>query len=206
MVNRHEALREQIKSGIVLTPDDGDLYERSLLRWSHAAIRRAALVVQPTSALEVSISVKYATENDISLVVMGGGHSTSGASSSDGGMVIDLRRINSVQVDPTGQSVTFGGGCKWKEVDEACSQHGLATVGGTVNDTGVGGLTLGGGYGWLSSKYGLTIDNLLEVEVVLADGSVNTASEQENADLFWALRGAGQNFGVSQVVGLSSVT
>ncbi|OAQ86046.1 FAD linked oxidase domain-containingprotein [Purpureocillium lilacinum] len=185
MADRHDALRQQITAGAVLTPGD-DGFQQALIRWSYAAIKPASLVVQPASPQEVSIAVRYATANKIPLVVMGGGHSTSGASSSDGGMVVDLRRLNSVRVDAAAQTVTFGGGCKWKEVDETCGAQGLATVGGTVNHTGVGGLTLGGGYGWLSSRYGLTIDNLLSVEIVLADGKIVTASEKENADLFWA--------------------
>ncbi|POR33263.1 FAD-linked oxidoreductase [Tolypocladium paradoxum] len=194
MADRHESLRQQIKAGVVLSPGD-DGFQQSLMRWSYSAIKPAAVVVQPGTVDEVSTAVKYATANNISLVVMGGGHSTSGASSSDGGMVIDLRRMNAVKVDTAAKTVTFGGGCKWKEVDEACAEHGLATVGGTVNHTGVGGLALGGGYGWLTSKYGLTIDNLVSVEVVLADGRIVKASGSENQDLFWAVRGAGQNFG-----------
>lgn len=195
MTDRHESLRWQIKTGVVLSPGD-DGFKQSLIRWSHAAIKPAGVVVQPGTAEEVSTAVTYATANKISLVIMGGSHSTSGSSSSDGGMVIDLRRMNSVKVDTGAKTVAFGGGCKWKEVDEECAEHGLATVGGTVNHTGVGGLTLGGGYGWLSSKHGLTIDNLVGVELVLADGRIVNASDSENQDLFWAVRGAGQNFGV----------
>lgn len=195
MANNFSDLRELIKTGAVLTPTD-EGYKQSIVRWSHAAIRPAKVVVQPGNADEVSAAIKYATANKIPLVVMGGGHSTSGSSSSDGGMVVDLRKINSVVVNEEHKTVTFGGGCKWKEVDEECAKYGVATVGGTVNHTGVGGLTLGGGYGWLTPKYGLAIDNLIAVEVVLADGKIVTASDAENADLFWAIRGAGQNYGV----------
>lgn len=109
--------------------------------------------------------------------------------------MIDLSLLRDVSVDTAKQTITYGGGCLWSEVDEAAAQHGLATPGGTVNHTGVGGLVLGGGFGFLSPKHGLTIDVLLEVEVVLADGSVVTASDTENPDLFWALRGAGTSFG-----------
>ncbi|KJZ76428.1 hypothetical protein HIM_04157 [Hirsutella minnesotensis 3608] len=195
MANRHETLRKLIKTGAVFTPDD-EGYAESLVRWSRAAIKPAAVVAQVGSAEEASAAVTYATSNDIPLVVMGGGHSTSGSSSIDDGLVIDLRRLNSVLVNPEARTVTFGGGCKWIEVDAACYEHGLATVGGTVNHTGVGGLTLGGGFGWLSSKYGLTVDNLISAQVVLADGQIVRASDEENQDLFWAIRGAGQNFGV----------
>lgn len=111
-------------------------------------------------------------------------------------MVIDLGNMRSVEVNTSDMTVTFGGGCLWKDVDSALEERGLATVGGVVNHTGVGGLTLGGGHGWLTPLYGLTIDNLIEAEVVLADGTIVTASETTNPDLFWALRGAGAQFGV----------
>lgn len=197
MANKFDDLRNTVK-GVVLTPGDNG-YDESLKRWSHAAIKPAAVVVQPDTVEAVSKTVRYATANKIPLTAMSGGHATSGSSSSDGGMVIDLRRINSVTVDPAQKTVTFGGGCRWSQVDEACAEHGLGTVGGTVNHTGVGGFILGGGMGWLTPKYGLTIDNLLNTEVVLADGRIVNASENENEDLFWALRGAGQNFGVSHL-------
>lgn len=140
--------------------------------------------------------VKFAVANKIPFVVHGGGHSTSGASSTEGGIVVSLVKMRRVLVDPSAMTITVEGGAIWEDVDEAAAKHGLAVVGGTVNHTGVGGLTLGGGYGWLTGRYGLTIDNLLSANVVLADGSIVTASEAQNPDLFWALRGAGQNFGV----------
>lgn len=153
--------------------------------------------MRPTNVLQASEAVRFATANKIPLVVKGGGHSTSGTSASDGGMVIDLELMRSVEVDPEAKTVTFGGGCLWRDVDDECWKHGLASVGGTVNDTGVGGLTLGGGYGWLSAKNGLVCDNLVSAELVLADGSIVTVSEKEHPDLFWAIRGAGQCFGVA---------
>jgi hypothetical protein len=128
---------------------------------------------------------------------MGGGHATGGASSSDGGIVIDLSKMRKVSVDPAAKTVTAQGGALWVDVDDAAQEHRLAAVGGTVNHTGIGGLTLQGGYGWLSPQRGLVIDNLLSVRMVLADGRIVTASEKENTDLFWALRGAGSNFGVA---------
>lgn len=154
------------------------------------------MVVQPIEASDVSTALSWAQENTIDVAVKGGGHSTAGTSSSDGGLVIDLSQMNQVTVDVSHKYITAQGGATWKEVDEAGAAHGLAAVGGTVNHTGVGGLTLGGGYGWLSGQYGLTIDNLLSATVVLADGRIVTASSTENADLFWGLRGAGYNFGV----------
>lgn len=138
----------------------------------------------------------WAQEHDIEIAVKGGGHSTAGTSSSDGGLVIDLSRMTHVTIDLASKTITAQGGATWKEVDEAGAAHGLATVGGTVNHTGVGGLTLGGGYGWLSGQYGLTIDNLLSARVVLADGTLVTASKSDHPELFWGLRGAGYNFGV----------
>ncbi|KAM0428136.1 hypothetical protein ACHAPT_007036 [Fusarium lateritium] len=129
------------------------------------------------------------------MTVCGGGHSSSGASSSEG-MVIDLRKMRKVKVDTAAMTVEFEGGCLWKDVDTALEQHGLATVGGVVNHTGVGGLTLGGGHGYLTPLHGLTIDNMISVEIVLANGTVVEASEYTNSDLFWAIRGAGAQFGV----------
>lgn len=153
-------------------------------------------MVQPVEVADVRTALLWAQEHGLDIAVKGGGHSTAGTSSSEGGLVIDLSRMKQVSVDATRRTITAQGGATWKEVDEAGAVHGLATVGGTVNHTGVGGLTLGGGYGWLSGQYGLTIDNLLSARVVLADGSLVTASASEHSNLFWALRGAGYNFGV----------
>jgi hypothetical protein len=154
------------------------------------------VVIKPSTETDIITALKWSQTHNIDLAIKGGGHSVSGTSSSSGGLVIDLTRLNSVTVNPESKTATVGGGAVWKDVDEALATHGLAAVGGTVNHTGVGGLTLGGGYGWLSGMYGLTIDNLLAARVILADGSIVTASESENSDLFWALRGAGYNFGV----------
>lgn len=140
--------------------------------------------------------VKFAQEKHLDLAVKCGGHSTGGTSSSDGGIVIDLSKMRNVTVDANNKVITAQGGALWSDVDDAAGKHGLATVGGTVNHTGIGGLTLGGGYGWLSPKYGLTVDNLISATVVLANGEIVTASLSEREDLFWALRGAGHNFGV----------
>ncbi|KAL4936883.1 hypothetical protein BDV06DRAFT_204038 [Aspergillus oleicola] len=193
-----EALRTLLKSSIVYTPQD-EGYEDAIRRWSDTGVRQAGLVVQPTDVEDVVTALVWAQSshrNVIDVAVKGGGHSVSGTSSSDGGLVIDLSRMNSVSVDTAKKTVTVGGGAIWKDVDEAAGAHGLSAVGGTVNHTGVGGLTLGGGYGWLSGQYGLTIDNLLSATVVTGKGEVVTASATENEDLFWALRGAGYNFGI----------
>ncbi|KAJ5782045.1 FAD-binding domain-containing protein [Penicillium paradoxum] len=187
-------LREAITKGEVLAPcDDG--YAASIKRWSVAAEMQSAVVVRPKSAEEVSTAVKFAVANQLPLAVCGGGHSTSGTSSSKG-IVIHLGNMRKVEVDQPNMTVSFGGGCLWGDVDSALEAHDLATVGGAVNHTGVGGLILGGGHGWLTAKHGLTIDNLISVQVVTADGSILEASGSQNPDLFWAVRGAGAQFGV----------
>ena len=149
-----------------------------------------------TSATDVSTTLLFCQKYSIDLATRGGGHSSSGASSSEGGIVIDLSGMRNVTVNPVDKTITAQGGCLWEDVDKAAGQHGLATVGGTVNHTGIGGLTLGGGYGWLCGQHGLTIDNLLSVKIVLANGDIVRSSESENTDLFWGIRGAGQSLGV----------
>ncbi|KAF4878139.1 6-hydroxy-D-nicotine oxidase [Colletotrichum siamense] len=186
--------RSEIQGDVLLPGDEG--YEASLERWSIVCIKPAAVVVKPKSAQDVSAAIFFATKHSIPFTTCGGGHSTAGTSSSDGGMVIHLGHLRSVSVNIEKQLVSYGGGCTWKDVDDEAWKHGLATVGGTVSHTGVGGLVLGGGQGILSGMYGMAVDCLVEVEVVLADGSIATASETENGDLFWALRGAGASFGV----------
>jgi FAD/FMN-containing dehydrogenase len=172
-------------------------YEDRLKRWSASCIKPAAVIVCPRNAFEVRIALRYATQHKVfPLAVCGGGHSTGGDNCSDGGMVIDLRRICSTLVNTESQTITFGGGCTWEDVNGALWHHELATVSGTVGDTGVGGLILGGGYGYLSGSCGLALDCLLSCEVVLANGDIVTASREESPDLFWALRGAGPNFGI----------
>lgn len=154
-----------------------------------------SVVVKVTNAEEVSVAIKFAVANKIPLTACGGGHSSSGTSSTEG-MVIDLSKMRSVSADQDAMTVSFGGGCLWEDLDKALDPLGLATVGGVVNHTGVGGLIVGGGHGYLTPKHGLTIDNLITVQVVTADGSILEASEEKNADLFWAVRGAGAQFGV----------
>lgn len=189
-------LESYLKDSKVLTPSS-DEYGARIKRWSDSSEKRAGAIVLATTAADISATVLFAQAWSIDLVVCGGGHSSSGASSTSGGLVIDLCQMRAVSVDPVSKTIRAQGGCLWADVDVAAYEHGLATVGGTVNHTGIGGLTLGGGYGWLSGEYGLVIDNLLAVQMVLADGSIVTASESENSDLFWAVRGAGQSFGVA---------
>lgn len=158
--------------------------------------KRPALIVQVADVADVIATVTFARENRMELAIRGGGHNGPGLSSVDGGLVLDLRRMKSVRVDPVARTARVEGGATWADVDHATHAFGLAVPSGTVSSTGVGGLTLGGGIGHLARKYGLTIDNLLAADVVLADGSLVTASADEHPDLFWALRGGGGNFGV----------
>ncbi|KAL8743049.1 MAG: hypothetical protein Q9190_004564, partial [Brigantiaea leucoxantha] len=189
-------LEASLKTSKLLTPGSEE-YAVKIKRWSDASEKEAAAIVLATSTADISTTLLFTQEHNIDFAVCGGGHSTSGSSSSEGGIVIDLSLMRKVTVDPSALTITAQGGCLWVDVDEAAGEHGLATVGGTVNHTGIGGLTLGGGYGWLSGAYGLVIDNLLSVRMVLADGSLVTASSTEDPDLFWAVRGAGQSFGVA---------
>jgi hypothetical protein len=158
--------------------------------------RRPALVAYATGVEDVARAVDFAREGGLLLAVRGGGHNGAGLGACDDGLVLDLSGLNGIEVDPAARTARVGGGCTWGEVDAATHEHGLATPSGIISTTGVGGLTLGGGIGHLSRKHGLTIDNLLEAEVVLASGERVRAAEDENPDLFWAIRGGGGNFGV----------
>ncbi|CAA9965606.1 GlcD FAD-FMN-containing dehydrogenase [Pyrenophora teres f. maculata] len=195
----YSSLKEVLSntSAKVLLPGDGQEYEKSIERWSEHCIKRAAAVVKVTTADDVCATLAQIRKHSIPFTVRGGGHSTSGAASIENGIVIDLSEMRKVTVDPEAKTVTVEGGALWEDVDVEAAKYGLATVGGTVNHTGVGGLTLGGGYGYLTGKYGLTIDNLLSVNIVLASGEQVLASESSKPDLYWAVRGAGQNFGVT---------
>ncbi|HXY38311.1 MAG TPA: FAD-binding oxidoreductase [Vicinamibacteria bacterium] len=158
--------------------------------------RRPALIARCADVADVMAGVGFAREKGLLLAVRGGGHNGPGLGVCDGGLVIDLSRLRGIRVDPKQKTVRVEGGCLWGDVDHATHPFGLAVPCGFISTTGVGGLTLGGGIGYLSRKYGLTIDNLLAVDVVLADGRLVTASPEENKDLFWAVRGGGGNFGV----------
>ena len=158
--------------------------------------KQPALIARCADADDVARVVAFARDQGLLLAVRGGGHNGAGLGTNDGGVVIDLSLLKDIQVDPQARTVRVGGGCTWGEVDQATNEHGLATPSGIISTTGVGGLTLGGGIGHLTRKFGLSIDNVLEAEVVLANGERVRASADEHPDLYWAIRGGGGNFGV----------
>ncbi|TFK31887.1 FAD-binding domain-containing protein [Crucibulum laeve] len=179
-----------------VTEIDSD-YSTSIARWAANAVRPAKAVAFVKNARDVALVLSYAQEKKLPIAIRGGGNSAAGASSTDGGIVIDLsRHLHSVTVDPAMKLAYVGGGAVWETVDKTAIEHGLATVGGTVNHMGVGGLLLGGGQGYLTGQHGLVLDNLVQATVVTANGEILTASDTENPDLFWGIRGAGSNFGV----------
>jgi FAD/FMN-containing dehydrogenase len=181
--------------GQLLLPDE-EAYDEARAVRNGLIDRHPALIAQCAGVVDVIAAVNFAREHDLLLSVRGGGHNVSGAGTNDGGLVIDLSAMRAVWVDPEARTVRVQGGATWGDVDRETQLFGLATPGGAISTTGVGGLTLHGGWGWLRRKYGYSIDNLLAVQIVTADGQVCTASETENPDLFWAVRGAGSNFGV----------
>jgi FAD/FMN-containing dehydrogenase len=181
--------------GKLLTPTDTG-YDEARKLWNGMVDKRPALIAQCTSTSDVVTAVNHARNNGLVVAVRGGGHNVAGNASCDGGIVIDLRPMKTVSVDPKGLAARAEGGVTWGEYDQATQAHGLASPGGAISSTGVAGLTLGGGFGWLSRSYGLVCDNLLSAEIVTANGDVLTASSDENPDLFWAIRGGGGNFGV----------
>ena len=182
-------------AGAVVTPEDPD-YDQARLLWNADGDRRPAVVARCNSTADVVAAVRYAQAEGLEIAVRCGAHSMSGQSGVDGGLVVDLSGMREVTVDRTRKRARAGGGALISDLDAATQAHGLAVPTGMVGHTGIGGLTLGGGMGWLSRQAGLAIDNLESVEIVVADGRVLRASEQENPDLFWAVRGGGGNFGV----------
>ena len=181
--------------GELIQPADA-AYEEHRLVWNGMIDRRPALIARCASVTDVINTVRFARDEGLPLSVRGGGHSFAGFSTCDGGVVLDLSPMNSVEVDPENRRARAGGGVTWGRFDAATHAHGLATTGGLISTTGIAGLTLGGGIGWLQRQCGLACDNLLSVEVVTALGDVVPASAGENRELFWGLRGGGGNFGV----------
>lgn len=183
-----------LRGRLVQTGDED--YDQARKVYNAMIDKRPALIAQCADVADVIQSVNFARDNHLLLAVRGGGHNGGGLGSCDNGLVIDLGRLKGMRITPTARTARVEGGCVWGDVDHATHAFGMATPTGFISTTGVGGLTLGGGHGYLTRKFGLTIDNLLAVDIVLADGSMTTASSDENPDLFWAVRGGGGNFGV----------
>ena len=181
--------------GRVLAPDDAN-YDEARQIWNAMIDRRPAVIVQPADAGDVGPAIQFARANALEISVRGAGHNIAGNAVCNGGMMIDFSNMRNVRVDPGKKRATAGPGATLADLDNATRQHGLATPVGINSTTGIAGLTLGGGFGWLTRKHGMTIDNLISAEVVTADGKRLGASEKDNAELFWALRGGGGNFGV----------
>ncbi|WP_047864872.1 FAD-binding oxidoreductase [Rubrobacter aplysinae] len=187
-------LQSELRGGLIRRGGEG--YDASRTVYNAMIDRHPHLIATCRDVADVISAVNFAREQGLLLAIRGGGHNGGGLGICDDGLVIDLSSMKGVSVDPVARTVRAEGGCVWGDVDHATHAFGLATPSGVISTTGVGGLTLGGGLGHLTRRYGLTIDNLLSADVVLADGSFVTASEEENEDLFWALRGGGGNFGV----------
>jgi len=181
--------------GDLVTRESAD-YDEVRAIYNAMIDKKPAALARCVDAADVQTCVNYARDNGVLLAIRGGGHNAGGLGLVDDGLVIDLSPMRGIRVDPKKQTIRVQGGCRWGDVDHAGHPFGLTVPAGIISTTGCGGLTLGGGLGHLSRKYGLTIDNLLEADVVLADGSMVVASADENSDLFWALRGGGGNFGV----------
>ncbi|HKP90934.1 MAG TPA: FAD-binding oxidoreductase [Thermoleophilaceae bacterium] len=190
-----DSLRSRGFVGRLVGPDHPD-YDGARAGWNGAIDRRPAAVAYATDADDVASAIRGASDAGLEFTIRAGSHSVSGRSVRDGALCVDIRALNAIEVDPAREVVHVGGGALLGEVDAATQEHGLAVPAGQISHTGVGGLTLGGGLGWLMRKHGLTIDSLLAADVVLADGSIVTASADEHPDLFWALRGGGGDFGV----------
>ena len=189
-----QELREAIH-GEVIGPADHQ-YDSARVAWNGMIDKRPGLIVRCSGVSDVIAAVQFARSQGLEIAIRGGGHSLPGFSTTDGGVVIDLSPMRGVRVDRASRRVLVEGGATWADVDQATQAHGLAVTGGLVSTTGVGGFTLGGGVGWLMRKYGLASDNLVGAEVVTSDGRLVNASDTENADLLWGLRGGGGNFGI----------
>ncbi len=189
-----QAFRSRLR-GELLRPSD-TAYDAARAIWNGMIDRKPALIARCTGAADVIEAVNFARDNQVLLAVRGGGHNIAGHALCDGGLVIDLSGLRGIHVDPKTRTARAQPGINWGDLDRETQVFGLATPGGIVSTTGIAGFTLGGGFGWLSRKHGLTADNLRSVDIVTADGRLLIASATENADLFWGVRGGGGNFGV----------
>jgi FAD/FMN-containing dehydrogenase len=189
-----EALRNSHR-GAVITPHDPG-YEEGRRVWNAMIDKRPALIARCRSAVDVMTAVNFARESGLPVAVRGGAHNIAGKATCDDGIVIDCSEMKGIRVDPVARTARAEPGLRWAEFDRETQAFGLATTGGTVGDTGIAGLTLGGGFGWLGGTLGMTVDNLIGADVVLASGDLVHANAQQNSDLFWAIRGGGGNFGV----------
>jgi len=187
-------LRDEV-SGVVARPGEPG-YDDAVAIWNGSITRRPSLVVRSTSSADVASALAYARAHELEVSVRGGGHGFAGFALTEGGLMIDLSLMKSVQVDPQRRRAIAGGGVNWGEIDAATQAYGLAVPGGMISHTGIAGLTLGGGIGWLCTIAGLTCDNLVGAEIVTADGSIHRVSKSEEPELLWALKGGGGNFGV----------
>jgi len=189
-----ELLQSKLRGELVQPGESG--YEEARKVYNALHDRFPAVIVQPADTADVVAAVSFARDQGLDLSIKSGAHNVAGFGTNDGGVIIDMSGMNSVSVDPANRVAQIGGGATWGDVDHATHVFGLATPGGILSTTGVAGLTLGGGFGYLTRRYGLCCDNVISAEVVTANGQIVTTSETENADLFWALRGGGGNFGV----------
>jgi FAD/FMN-containing dehydrogenase len=189
-----EELRGSLRGRLLSAGDDD--YDAARKVWNGMIDRRPALIARCAGAADVVRCIDFARVNDLIVAVRGGGHNVAGNAVCDGGLVIDLSRMKTLRVDPARRTARADAGVTWGEFDHETQAFGLATTGGQVSTTGISGLTLGGGWGWLARKYGLASDNLVSVDIVTADGKLRTANDTENTDLFWGVRGGGGNFGV----------
>jgi FAD/FMN-containing dehydrogenase len=193
--DRHLAALRQALNCPILIADDQE-YDLARRVWNGMIDRRPPVIVRPTSIADIMHSVRFAREHQLSVSVRGGGHSVAGKSVADDAMMIDLSLMNDVHVNPSAHSALAQGGAKWGDFDRQCERYQLATTGGVISSTGVCGLTLGGGIGWLMGKHGLSCDNVISADLVSADGNHLSVSASQNEDLFWAIRGGGGNFGI----------
>ena len=189
-----EALRATMRGDVLLSSDPG--YDEARILWNAMIDRKPAVIARCTGVADVMDALAFAREHDLTVAVRAGGHNVAGTALCDDGLVIDLTQMNGIHIDVANRRARVEGGVTWGDLDREAQRFGLATTGGVIPSTGVTGLTLGGGLGWLMRKYGLSCDNLLSADVVTAGGQLLTASAEQNQELFWGVRGGGGNFGV----------